>query len=412
MSILQIALNSSQKDLIEIAMPKSKSLSNRALIMQYLAHDRIQIDELSEADDTVILKRILSDFDGIINVGDAGTVFRFLTALACIIPGKRIITGSFRITERPIRPLVEALKSIGADIQYAQHDGFAPLLIHGNKGLIGGMIDIDASISSQFISALMLISPYLEKGLILNLMHQPVSFSFIELTARMMQNVGIQVRIIDNQITIPSAEYQHGSILIEGDYASASYWFSFIRLLPYYCKVKFTNLRLHSIQPDSKVVQIFENLGIKAEESDNSLLIYRERDYHVEGKLILDFIDCPDIAMTVAVCIAALDIEAELTGLQTLEFKESKRLTALQTELSKFGKKIEIVNGNALRISGNFKWNDTIVRCYGDHRMAMSFSSLVALGKPLTLDDKNVVSKSYPQFWESMKNFIEIINET
>ncbi|MEO6189662.1 MAG: 3-phosphoshikimate 1-carboxyvinyltransferase, partial [Saprospiraceae bacterium] len=314
-----------------------------------------------------------------------------------------------RIHERPINQLVQALRLLGADITYTGKEDFAPLLIKGQSQLKGGEVAIDSSISSQFISALMLIAPHYKEGIKINIINSMVSESFITMTKTMMEEFGIHIEIENNSIIIPRTDYTSGTIFIESDYASASYWYSLLVLMPNDYSLSFTGLKQDSIQPDRKVTQIYSKLGIETIYNHNVTILHKINNFVNPTSLEFDLTDAPDLAQTIACTCAALDIDLELNGLQTLVYKETNRLVALKTELEKFGKKVEIIQLNSLKISGIFKTGLRMsIPTYMDHRMAMSFAPLCVKCESIIIEDSEVVCKSYPMFWEELSNFATI----
>lgn len=391
-----------------IKLPASKSQSNRALIISGLSSNPAEIDNLSEADDTCILKDILENPRAIIDVQHTGTAFRFLTAFLTMQQGEFVLTGSERLQKRPIKELVDTLIMLGAHIEYIEHQAYAPLKIKGNGPLKGGKVEIDSEISSQFISALLMIAPKMKNGLNLKLKGNSVSYSFIDLTLNMMKNQGIQILGTKSNIKIKPQEYCDTRIDIESDFASASYWFSILTQLPIGTKFIFQNFSAHSAQPDKMVIQIFSPLGIKSEIIENQLTIERCSSPTVNN-LDIDLELAPDLAQTIMATCAALEIPLRISGLSTLPLKETNRLLAMQTELRKFGIELIIHPDYSIQQSGSFtRNNETIVETYKDHRMAMSFASIFIKNNGININDPEVVSKSYPGFWQELEKFAKI----
>ncbi|MEP7196871.1 MAG: 3-phosphoshikimate 1-carboxyvinyltransferase [Saprospiraceae bacterium] len=394
----------------EIDLPLSKSQSNRALIIHYLTESQTELPPLSEAQDTQLLKGALLDLNKLIDVHHAGTAFRFLTALLCIVDGKRILTGSFRLQQRPIGPLVEILRSLGSKIEYIEKEAYPPLLIEGNSNLHGGNISIDSSISSQFISALMMIGPKLKNGLTIHLLGKTVSSPYINLTAQMMKKSGASVNLQDKLITISPISYKQNKFHIESDYAAASYWYSLLVFLPEGTEIFMQGLGKDSFQADKNVIEIYAELGIKSDFVNDRLLISKIKNFVPNNNLKFDMNDSPDLAQTLVCTCAGLGINLQLTGLSTLKLKESDRRLALKTELIKFGIFVDLNVEDSLMLRGKFiKNKDAIINTYNDHRMAMSFAPLMICNSGIKIDDSQVVEKSYPNFWKEMQKFASII---
>ena len=387
-----------------ITLPSSKSISNRVLMIKALSGLDIEITNLSEAKDTQTLLQLLTTkglttFD----VGHAGTSMRFLTAFLAMKEGEFILTGSERMQQRPIKILVDALKILGAEIECLNNEGFPPLKIKGKK-LPGGEITIDGSVSSQYISALMLVAPYLKNGLKINFEGQVTSKPYIEMTTEVMRYFGAELLWKENSIEIKVGEYVSKDFLVEADWSAASYWYSMVALAKE-AEITLFRLQQNSLQGDSVVVKIYENFGVKTEFIENGIRLTKNSSpitHH--SPLFLDFTDCPDLVQTVAVTCAALNIPAKLTGLSTLRIKETDRIAALQTELCKLGYQVNIESDDLtifpLRHSGESQ--NLPIKTYNDHRMAMAFAPL-ALLYPITIENPEVVIKSYPNFWEDLK---------
>jgi 3-phosphoshikimate 1-carboxyvinyltransferase len=404
-----------------ITLPSSKSISNRVLMIKALSGLDIEITNLSEAKDTQTLLQLLTTkglttFD----VGDAGTAMRFLTAFLAMKEGEFILTGSERMQQRPIKILVDALKILGAEIEYLNNEGFPPLKIKGKK-LSGGEITIDGSVSSQYISALMLVAPYLKNGLTINFKGQLTSKPYIEMTAEMMRYFGVELLWKENSIEIKVGEYVSNHFLVEADWSASSYWYSMVALAKE-AEITLFGLQQNSLQGDSVVAKIYENFGVKTEYFENGVRLTKTTNFKSRevgtgsqtSNLKLSFSNCPDLAQTVAVTCAALNIPAKLTGLHTLRIKETDRITALQTELCKLGYQVNIENDDLIILpslrtdrhsyeSRNLSnGNENTIKTYNDHRMAMAFAPL-ALLYPIHIEDEDVVVKSYPNFWEDLK---------
>jgi 3-phosphoshikimate 1-carboxyvinyltransferase len=402
-----------------IQLPGSKSLSNRLLILNEVLHLNLQLKNISTARDTLdliaALKQIKEAKNNIIDVGHAGTDMRFLTALLSVTPGEWVLKGSERMKERPIGELVNALKQIGAQITYLEKEGFPPLKIIGQK-LQGGKIEIDGSISSQFISALLLIAPVLEAGLEIKINKEIVSWSYILMTLDILSTAGIKVSTVLNTIKVtplqtPNFELptKNSELTVESDWSSASYWFSIVALSKN-AVIHLLGLTKHSSQGDSVLPEIYKNFGVSSEFKDGELVLSKNTE--IVNNFEYNFSDCPDIAQTVAVTCLGLNINCVLKGLSTLKHKETNRLLALKNELEKFGANIETTE-NSIKIDTQyiiFNLESLIINTYGDHRMAMSFAPLALKYSKIHIQHPEVVNKSYPKFWEDL-NLIGIVSK-
>jgi len=384
----------------ELKITGSKSESNRALILQAL-YPEIKLENLSNSDDTQVLGEALKKGSGTIDIHHAGTAMRFLTAYFASKNGSDLIlTGSPRMQERPVKLLVDALKSLGADISYEKNEGFPPLRIKG-KTLTESKVSLKANISSQYISALMLIAPSLPQGLEIVLDGQITSAPYIFMTLEILQNAGIKGSFKDNRILIEhQEELPSKTINIESDWSSASYFYS-LAAISETVSLSLSNYRQTSLQGDSCIVEIYEQLGVNTTFGNNSVLLEKE-PCEMPMRIVKDLRNSPDIAQTIAVTCLALGIECELTGLHTLKIKETDRLVALKTEIEKFGARVEITNDSLQLFPAKHLKEDVSVATYNDHRMAMAFAPL-ALKVPLNIEDAGVVSKSYPSFWKDME---------
>ena len=410
MSSTSIKILAKQKCLSgTIHLTGSKSESNRALIMQALSNGAVKVQNLSEAADTVTLKNILKS-EGLplvthkpplINVGPAGTAMRFLTAYYPLQKGQIILTGSERMKQRPIGILVDALKELGAEIEYAEKDGYPPLKIIGPLKQKSGRVSIKGNISSQYISALLLIAPKLEQGLELAIDGELTSKPYVEMTLAMMAQAGIKYVWNENIISIQNQPFSPSVISIEPDWSAASYWYSFAALSEE-AEFFLPGLNGYSLQGDSKIAEIMANFGITSQFKDGG--VYLKKEAKKLERKIFDFKECPDLAQTVIVCCAALGHNALFTGLETLKIKETDRVNALQTELAKIG--VLLIEKNqtykldcaGLNLARNIK-----ISTYDDHRMAMAFAPLALLMPELEIKDPQVVEKSYPHFWTDLK---------
>ena len=384
----------------ELNITGSKSESNRLLILRAL-YPTLDLQNLSNSDDTQVMQQALSSNEEVIDIHHAGTAMRFLTAYFAVQEGREVVlTGSSRMQERPIRLLVDALRSMGADISYEKEEGFPPLRIRGKKMHVAE-VSVQANISSQYISALMLIAPSLPDGLEIHLKGQVTSVPYISMTLQLLQQVGIEGSFEDNRICIePQKELPAKTVNIESDWSSASYFYS-LAAIGGYAVLKLSNYKKNSLQGDSCLAGIYKQFGVTTEYGENTILLKRDEPKKPR-KLVEDLRNSPDIAQTIAVTCLAAGVECELTGLHTLKIKETDRLVALKTEIEKFGAKVDITHDKLkLKPVPELK-KEVSVATYHDHRMAMAFAPL-ALRVPLWVEDAMVVSKSYPSFWEDLK---------
>lgn len=384
-----------------VELPGSKSESNRLLILSALYPNALEIKGLSNAEDTRILREILTADrgDGEIYCHMAGTAFRFLTAYYAAKPGVCVtLTGAPRMCERPIGPLVDALRQLGADIRYAQREGYPPLEIKGLQ-LGGGEVIIDGSTSSQFISALMLIGCTLDVGLRIRITGYPVSVPYLYLTAGTLWQLGLKVDVRLPEIMLYPSQPQRSVVRVEPDWSSASYWY-LMTLLSREAEIYLPGLRIPSMQGDSVVRGYFDALGVETVFIGSGIRIFK-KDFHREEFLKLDLINTPDLAQTLAVALCAMGQKAILTGLDTLPIKETNRIHALAAELTRCGASVES-GDNYLKINSAMSLSDNIrIRTYGDHRMAMAFAPLGLL-QPVIVESPSVVAKSYPTFWSDL----------
>lgn len=384
----------------ELKITGSKSESNRALILQAL-YPKLKLENISNSDDTKVLQESLKKGSGLIDIHHAGTAMRFLTAyFASKNDSDVVLTGSRRMQERPVKLLVDALKSLGADISYEKNEGYPPLRIKG-RTLTENSVSLQANISSQYISALMLIAPSLPQGLEIVLEGQITSAPYISMTLEIMQNAGINGSFKNNRIAIAhQEELPSKTINIESDWSSASYFYS-LAAISETAGLSLSNYRETSLQGDSCIVEIYEQLGVTTKFTDNSIYLEKQ-PCEMPKRIVKDLRNSPDIAQTIAVTCLALGIECELTGLHTLKIKETDRLVALKTEIEKFGAKVEITNDSLQLFPAKTLKEDVSVATYNDHRMAMAFAPL-ALKVPLNIEDAGVVSKSFPTFWKDLE---------
>ena len=382
----------------------SKSESNRLLILNSI-YGNLKIDNLSNSDDTVILDKYITNLESHIDVHHAGTAMRFLTALLAIKTNKKfVITGSQRMKERPIKILVQALNKLGANISYFDKKGFPPLIIKGQE-IFGGEISLSSNISSQYISALMLIAPILKNGLLINLEGKITSKPYLEMTLAILKKIGINCYFKNNIISIEHcSKINNSAISIESDWSSVSYFYSIVALSNS-AELNIGTFYKSSIQGDVKLYEIYAKLGVETKfiKSSSRILIKKINDFIKPDHIDLDLTENPDIAQTIAVTCFGLGISCDLFGLHTLKIKETDRLEALKIELSKLGANVKVTN-NSFHLAPTFSINNGIsIETYNDHRMAMAFAPL-ALMTPIIINNPDVVTKSYKDFWKDLKS--------
>lgn len=382
----------------------SKSISNRYLILKAL-FPNLELKGLSNSDDTRVLQKALStSLEGktVIDIHHAGTAMRFSTAFFSALPGCEVIlTGSQRMQERPIGILVEALRHLGADIEYVNNEGYPPLKISG-KLLEKEEISISADVSSQYITALMLIAPSLKNGLTIHLESKVTSKPYLKMTAQALESVGVQVDFETTSIKVyPQTEIEPTSISVESDWSSVSYFYSCLALMDA-GTMDISTFYKNSLQGDSQVAEFYKHFGIETQFNKESIQLSKVDHFKFPKKIELDLNDTPDLAQTIAVTCLGLGVECFLTGLHTLKVKETDRLVALKTEIEKFGAEV-IITDESLHLKPVSELNSEVkIETYQDHRMAMAFAPL-AIKTDLEILNPEVVSKSFPNFWEEMK---------
>jgi 3-phosphoshikimate 1-carboxyvinyltransferase len=387
----------------KVRLPASKSISNRLLILNALAERPGTLNNLSDSHDTQVLLQALESPSEVIDIGHAGTAMRFLTAFLSIREGNRILTGSDRMQNRPIGELVDALNSLGAAISYAGREGYPPLSIQG-RSIEGGEIDIDSSISSQYITALMMIAPVLRNGLKINLEKEMVSSSYIMLTRDIMLELGIPVMISGTTIQIPHHEIRGRDLVVEADWSAASYWYAMAALAER-VELEIEGLFAESHQGDAVLPEVFLGFGVQTQYIPGGIRLHRtERSIH---EFSHDFLKNPDLVQTMVVLCGLLDIPFRFSGTQTLKIKETDRILALQQEMARLGILLEVDrDGYWIRWDGDKRVgreaNPTILT-YQDHRMAMAFAPAAMRLSGLTIEDPMVVQKSYPRFWDDLR---------
>ena len=380
-------------------LPASKSISNRALIINALAGGRAELHNLSDANDTQLMLRLVRSDDQTIDVEDAGTTMRFLTAYFCITNQHKILTGTQRMKERPIGILVDALRSLGGKIEYLEKDGYPPHRITGFEGQKTDRLSIRGDISSQYISALMMVAPVLPNGLVLTLEGKVGSRPYIDMTASLLKHFGVTTNVRANEISIQHQDFTPASFTVESDWSAASYWFAFVALADD-AEIVLPRLLNQSFQGDSAILNLMVELGVESRFEKGLLRLTKKK---CAQELRWDFTDCPDLAQTVAVVCAAKNVTGFFTGLESLRIKETDRIAALQNELRKIGADLieddpehwRLIPSTSLPESATFL-------TYKDHRMAMAFAPL-ATQMDVEIQDRAVVRKSYPNFWNDMR---------
>ncbi len=401
-----VSFNGNKEINTEITLTGSKSECNRALIISALSKNSVKLDNLSDAADTVTLNRILNELtqnnphQQTVDVGPAGTAMRFLTAYLSAQPGSFLLTGSERMKQRPIGLLAEALKAIGAELSYAECEGYPPLLITGPLKQSASSVKIKGDVSSQYISALLMIAPTLEQGLTLEIEGELTSIPYVTMTLDMLAEAGIKHEWSGNSITIAAQNFNTATLAIEPDWSAASYWYS-IAALANSAHIDLPYLKEKSLQGDSRIREIMADFGVKTSKTDKGISL-RHIDKHFSDG-VMNLKDCPDLAQTIIVCAAALSKNLSFTGLETLKIKETDRIMALQNELAKIGVKLTEDNLIYTLNCDSLKFPDHVsFKTYDDHRMAMAFAPLALIIKEVELEDMDVVEKSYPDFWKDL----------
>ena len=397
---------------VHILLPASKSISNRALLINALSRSTETPQNVSDCDDTKVMLAALRDMPEVIDIGAAGTAMRFLTAYLCVTPGTHTITGTERMRQRPIAVLVNALRQLGAGVEYAGEEGFPPLRITGNEHLQGGELSLPGNVSSQYISALLMIAPVLADGLRLQLTGNIVSRPYLDMTVAMMQEFGAKVEWeSDSVIRVFPVPYVSRSYVIENDWSAASYWYEMVALSrDLDAEVILSGLYRESMQGDSFVSKIYDSLGVETvyfREADGTETVRLTKKRVSVSCFCYDCSRQPDLAQTLAVTCAMLGLPFELSGLQTLRIKETDRIAALEAELEKLGVKTESTDsklsweGTTAPLLGTSSYPE--IATYEDHRMAMSFAPACFRVGTLRVCHPDVVSKSYPSFWKDME---------
>lgn len=382
----------------QVPLESSKSESNRALIIQALAQGGIELEHLSAARDTQTLIRLLKSKEEVLDVLDAGTTMRFLVAYCAATGRKAVLTGTPRMQQRPIAILAEALRKLGTRIAYLGKEGYPPLRIEGFEQTCRE-VSVRGDVSSQYISALLMAGPYMPQGLRLTLEGEVASKPYIDMTLQLMGRFGVHGRWEGQTIDLPAQRYQPGAYAVESDWSGASYWYSMVALTRQ-AEVKLLGLREDSLQGDKAIVEIMERLGVASVFDADGVRLQKVAR---ASRLDYDFSHCPDLAQTVAVLCAALELPARLTGLKSLRIKETDRIAALQAELAKFGVEVTVEGDDAMQLPGTpIRPARQPICTYDDHRMAMAFAPL-ALLYTIELEEPEVVAKSYPTFWDHLR---------
>ncbi|WP_113654648.1 3-phosphoshikimate 1-carboxyvinyltransferase [Pedobacter namyangjuensis] len=422
-----LSFNGNRQIDAEIKLTGSKSECNRALVISALSKGTVSVDNLSDAADTELLVKSLKSVvnspeslvdssdsnpntpdsglttqdSQLIDIGPAGTAMRFLTAFLSIQPGSFTLTGTERMKQRPIGILAEALKAIGADISYLENHGFPPLQISGPLKQTNNSVKIKGDISSQYISALLMIAPALTQGLTLEIEGDLTSKPYVDMTLAMLAQVGVNHVWEENKIGIAKQDFNSAKLYVEPDWSAASYWYA-IAALADEASIFLPGLNGYSLQGDSKITEIMANFGITSQFKDGG--VFLKKDAKPLSRKIFDLKECPDLAQTIIVVCAALGHDCTFTGLETLKIKETNRVLALQTELAKIGVKLIEKNlSYKLDCSGLFFPEKMFINTYEDHRMAMAFAPLALKIKQLEIEEKEVVNKSYPYFWKDLE---------
>lgn len=385
-----------------IQLPASKSISNRALILNALSLSTAPIKNLSDCEDTQVIIDAFNSNTNQFDIKAAGTAMRFLTAFLAGMDGNWIIGGSKRMHERPIHPLVETLIALGADIEYIEKDGYPPLNIKGKK-LKGGEVYLSGNISSQFISALLMVGPIMENGLIMHIEYEIVSKPYIQLTIGLMAKYGVKVNWEGNTISVKQQKYKPVEITVESDWSAASYWYEIASLIPG-SEITLKGLTKESLQGDSNVVNLFTDMGVTTEFESDGIIIRSIKKR--TKKFFHNFVNEPDLVQTFAAACCFKNTHFLFSGIQSLKIKETDRVQAMINEFKKLG---YVLKENEI---GMLEWDgercepvvNPSIDTYDDHRMAMSFTpGAIALGS-ININDPHVVSKSYPQFWNDLKH--------
>jgi 3-phosphoshikimate 1-carboxyvinyltransferase len=399
---MNLLLQTSHTDLqAQIAVTGSKSETNRLLLLQAL-FPNITLANTSNSDDSEVMQKALNGNEEIVDIHHAGTAMRFLTAYFAVNEGREVVlTGSPRMQERPIKVLVEALRQLGAQISYEKEEGYPPIRIKGQK-ITAFKVNIPANVSSQYISALLLVAPKLENGIELTLVGDITSVPYIKMTLALLNELNIQTSFEGNVIRVyPKPEVETKEMTVESDWSSASYFFSLVALSAT-ASISLTSYKATSLQGDSALVEIYAKMGVETHFEGNKMTLVKQQNFQLET-LNLELNNTPDIAQTIVVTCLGLGIGCHLTGLHTLKIKETDRLEALRIELTKLGANISVTHDSLTLVASTHINSNVAIATYNDHRMAMAFAPL-ALKVPIIIDNAEVVSKSYPDFWKDLES--------
>ncbi|MBV8037935.1 3-phosphoshikimate 1-carboxyvinyltransferase [Bacteroides sp. AN502] len=400
---MQYLLNAPASLYATVQLPASKSISNRALILHALSGGSTRPENLSDCDDTQVMIRALDHMPDVIDIHAAGTAMRFLTAYLCVTPGTHTITGTERMQQRPIRILVDALRTLGARIDYAGNEGFPPLCINGTQ-LTGSEIELAGNVSSQYISALLMIGAVLPVGLKLRLTGNIISRPYINLTLQLMHDFGAQAGwTSESSIDVTPGGYRDTPFRVESDWSAASYWYQMTALATGSPEVELLGLFANSAQGDSRGAELFARLGVQTEYTPQGVKLRKQG--HPVVRLDEDLVDIPDLAQTFVVTCCLLDVPFRFTGLQSLKIKETDRICALITELRKLGYVIHAEQDSILWWDGERCPADEQpgIDTYEDHRMAMAFAPACLVRPDIRINEPQVVSKSYPRYWDDLQ---------
>ncbi|MEE9362976.1 MAG: 3-phosphoshikimate 1-carboxyvinyltransferase [Cellulophaga sp.] len=398
---LHLSAPSNKKIVSQVKITGSKSESNRILLLQAL-FPNIAIANLSNSDDAEVMQKGLQVEQGEVDIHHAGTAMRFLTSFFATQEGREVVlTGSKRMKERPVKVLVEALKDLGADISYLTNEGYPPIKIKG-KRITNSNVSLPADVSSQYISSLLLNASSMENGLTLNLVGEITSVPYIKMTLALLTQIGIKNSFGGNIIKVfPKTSVADNRLVVESDWSSASYFYSIVALCEVGTEITLSAYKKNSLQGDSVSAEIYKSFGVTTEFKENEVVLRKETEV-IDASVEFNLINAPDIAQTIAVTCFGMGIGCHLTGLHTLKIKETDRLEALKTELSKLGASISVTNKALTLIATKEIKNDVAIDTYNDHRMAMAFAPL-ALKTTIFINDAEVVSKSYPDYWNDLE---------
>lgn len=409
---MQIKVTAPRQIKGQIVLPSSKSVSNRALVIDALAAGDGRVENVSDCDDTRVMMQWLDTKPAVVDIGAAGTAMRFSTALLAVSEGTHVITGTERMKNRPIGILVDALRTLGARIDYVEKEGFPPLRITGNPDLVGGEIRLSGSVSSQYLSALLMIAPCLKQGLKLIPSDQLVSRPYIDMTLSIMRDYGARAYWSGTRehecVVVEPVPYSARTYQVENDWSAASYWYEMVALAPNAdAEMVLPGLFAESLQGDSRGADVFRRLGVETLYMGNQVVLKKQGE--CVPYLQYDFLEMPDLAQTFVVTCCMMGVPFHFTGLQSLKIKETDRIEALKKELLKLGFVIEDRHGSELLWAGTRKPQESVssdgiaISTYEDHRMAMAFAPIALKQGSICINDPQVVSKSYPHYWDDLK---------